>query len=93
MRDLPGRAAMGYLQVDGVWRSNVFHIPVRGNGDGGIYTTVADVRRLWLALFEGRRDGGEVRPVGDWSENLIVRAQEAAAAAGALTPAPRVSTS
>jgi CubicO group peptidase (beta-lactamase class C family) len=52
--ELPGRAAMGYLEVDGVWRSNVFHIPVRGNGDGGIYTTVADVRRLWLALFEGR---------------------------------------
>jgi CubicO group peptidase (beta-lactamase class C family) len=52
--ELPGRAAMGYLQVDGVWRSNVFHIPVRGNGDGGIYTTVADVRSLWLALFEGR---------------------------------------
>jgi CubicO group peptidase (beta-lactamase class C family) len=52
--ELPGRAAMGYLQVDGVWRSNVFHIPVRGNGDGGIYTTVADVRLLWTALFEGR---------------------------------------
>jgi CubicO group peptidase (beta-lactamase class C family) len=52
--ELPGRAAMGYLEVDGVWRSNVFHIPVRGNGDGGIYTTVADVRLLWLAFFEGR---------------------------------------
>ena len=50
----PADAAMGYLEVDGVWRSNVFHIPVRGNGDGGIYTTVADVRSLWLALFEGR---------------------------------------
>ena len=33
--ELPGRAAMGYLEVDGVWRSNVFHLPVRGNGDGG----------------------------------------------------------
>jgi CubicO group peptidase (beta-lactamase class C family) len=52
--ELPGRAALGYLEVDGVWRTNVFHLPVRGNGDGGIYTTVADVRRLWLALFEGR---------------------------------------
>jgi CubicO group peptidase (beta-lactamase class C family) len=52
--ELPGRAAMGYLDIDGVWRSNVFHLPVRGNGDGGIYTTVADVRRLWLALVAGR---------------------------------------
>jgi CubicO group peptidase (beta-lactamase class C family) len=52
--ELPGRAAMGYLEVDGVWRSNVFHLPIRGNGDGGIYTTVADVRLLWTAFFEGR---------------------------------------
>ena len=37
-----------------MWRSNVFHLPVRGNGDGGIYTTVADVRSLWLAFFDGR---------------------------------------
>ena len=52
--DLPGRAALGYIAMDGEWRTNVFHLPVRGNGDGGIYTTVADVRSFWLALFEGR---------------------------------------
>jgi CubicO group peptidase (beta-lactamase class C family) len=52
--ELPGRAAVGYLEVNGVWRSNVFHLPVRGSGDGGIYTTVADVRQLWLAFFAGR---------------------------------------
>jgi CubicO group peptidase (beta-lactamase class C family) len=52
--ELPGRAAMGYLEVDDVWRSNVFHLPVRGNGDGGIYTTVADIRSLWTAFFAGR---------------------------------------
>jgi CubicO group peptidase (beta-lactamase class C family) len=52
--ELPGRAALGYVEVDGVMRSNVFHLPVRGNGDGGIYTTVADVRKLWLAFFAGR---------------------------------------
>jgi hypothetical protein len=33
--DLPGRAALGYLAVDG-GRTNVLHLPVRGNGDGGI---------------------------------------------------------
>ena len=52
--ELPGRTAVGYLEVDGHWRSNVFHLPVRGNGDGGIYTTVADIHALWAALFGGR---------------------------------------
>jgi CubicO group peptidase (beta-lactamase class C family) len=51
---LPGRAALGYVEIDGVWRSNVLHLPVRGNGDGGIYSTVADIRLLWEAFFDGR---------------------------------------
>jgi CubicO group peptidase (beta-lactamase class C family) len=49
--ELPGDAAIGYLP-DG--RSNVFALPVRGGGDGGAYTTVADVRRFWAALFDAR---------------------------------------
>ena len=32
----------------------MFHLPVRGNGDGGIFTTAADVHALWDALFAGR---------------------------------------
>ena len=44
---LPGRAALGYLD-DG--RTNVLALPVVGSGDGGAYTTVADVRRFWAAL-------------------------------------------
>lgn len=51
---LPGRAAIGYLRIDGEWRTNVFHLPVLGNGDGGIFTTVADVHRFWPALLAGR---------------------------------------
>jgi CubicO group peptidase (beta-lactamase class C family) len=51
--DLPGCAALGYLTVDGS-RTNVFHLPVRGNGDGGIYSTVADISSLWSAFFAGR---------------------------------------
>jgi CubicO group peptidase (beta-lactamase class C family) len=51
--ELPGRAALGYLEVDGAWRTNVFHLPVRGSGDGGVYSTVADVRSLWTSLFAG----------------------------------------
>jgi CubicO group peptidase (beta-lactamase class C family) len=51
--ELPGRAAVCYLHDDGL-RSNVLHLPVRGNGDGGIYTTAANVHALWDALFAGR---------------------------------------
>ncbi len=50
---LPGDAALGYVEVDGTWLSNVFHLPVRGNGDGGAFTTVDDVHRLWSALLAG----------------------------------------
>lgn len=49
--ELPGNAAIGYLP-DG--RTNVFSLPVRGNGDGGAYTTLADLRRFWTALYAGR---------------------------------------
>ena len=52
--DLPGRAAVGYVKVAGEWRSNVFHLPVRGNGDGGAYSTVDDLARFWTALLGGR---------------------------------------
>jgi CubicO group peptidase (beta-lactamase class C family) len=50
--ELPGRAALGYLSADSA-RTNVFHLPVRGNGDGGVYTTAADVSAFWRALFAG----------------------------------------
>jgi CubicO group peptidase (beta-lactamase class C family) len=52
--DLPGRAALGYLMTDGDSRTNVFHLPVRGSGDGGIYSTAADISSLWRALFAGQ---------------------------------------
>jgi CubicO group peptidase (beta-lactamase class C family) len=52
--ELPGGTALGYLEVDGEWRTNVFHLPVRGSGDGGIYSTAADISSLWRAFFAGR---------------------------------------
>lgn len=48
---LPRSAALGYLR-DG--RTNVGLLPVRGSGDGGVYTTLEDVASLWHALFAGR---------------------------------------
>jgi hypothetical protein len=52
--ELSGRAALGYLTIDGASRTNVFQLPVRGNGDGGIYSTVADISSLWRGFFAGQ---------------------------------------
>jgi CubicO group peptidase (beta-lactamase class C family) len=52
--ELPGAAALGYLTTDGATRTNVFHLPVRGSGDGGIYSTLADFSSFWAALFGSR---------------------------------------
>jgi len=77
--ELPGGAAIGYVRVGTAWRTNVFHLPVRGSGDGGIYSTAADVAVLWDALFAGRivstdwvaemtRPRGERYGLGFWLE-------------------------
>jgi CubicO group peptidase (beta-lactamase class C family) len=82
--ELPGRAARGYLEIDGGWRTNVFHLPVRGSGDGGIYSTAADVSALWTAFFAGRivpadwigemtRPRSERYGLGFWLEPTTVR--------------------
>src|SRR3954470_19398048 len=68
--ELPGRAALGYLSVHGL-RTNVFHLPVLGNGDGGIYSTAADMSAFWDSLFAGRIVSPEavaemIRPHSDW---------------------------
>jgi hypothetical protein len=73
--ELPGRAALGYLHDDGL-RTNVLHLPVRGAGDGGIYTTAADVHALWDALFAGRVVSLDtfaemIRPRSDAQENSM----------------------
>ena len=70
--ELPGRAALGYLFRDGL-RTNVLHLPVRGNGDGGIYSTAADLSAFWEALYAGRIVSPAslaemVRPRSDWPE-------------------------
>jgi CubicO group peptidase (beta-lactamase class C family) len=70
---LPHRSALGYLDGE-TDRTNVFHLPVRGAGDGGIYSTAADVAALWTAFFEGRivpaaRVAEMVRPRSDAPEH------------------------
>lgn len=49
--DLPANTALGYL-ANG--RSNVFHLPVIGMGDGGVFLTLDDTTALWDALLAGR---------------------------------------
>src|SRR5262249_55867532 len=70
--ELPARAAKGYLAVDGL-RTNVLHLPVVGVGDGGVYSTAADISALWEALFAERIVSSAsvdelVRPRGVWSD-------------------------
>lgn len=50
--ELPAGVAAGYLEQSGL-RTNMLHLPVLGVGDGGLYTTVADLDRLWRAFFAG----------------------------------------
>ncbi len=74
--ELPERTAIGHLLIDGSWRTNVFHLPVRGVGDGGIYTTAADIHALWAAMFAGRIVSAEtvaemVRPRSDVPEESL----------------------
>ncbi|MGN6575942.1 MAG: serine hydrolase domain-containing protein [Nocardioides sp.] len=70
--ELPGRAARGYLHAEGL-RTNVLHLPVVGSGDGGIYSTVADLAAFWDALHARRNLPPELvaemlRPRSDWPE-------------------------
>jgi len=50
---LPARTALGYLadKGDGIWRTNVFLMPIRGGGDGGAYVTAPDMGKFWDALL------------------------------------------
>ena len=48
--ELPERTALGYVDTT---RTNALHLPVRGSGDGGIYSTVADVSSMWRSFLAG----------------------------------------
>lgn len=47
---LPDNTALGYISKDNPLRTNIFNLPIRGGGDGGAYTTVADMERFWEVL-------------------------------------------
>jgi len=49
--DLPENTATGYLGDRRT--SNVFSLPIRGGGDGGMYATAGDLHSFWKKLFSG----------------------------------------
>jgi len=49
--ELPPNCAKGYL--DGGLKTNVYKVPIRGGGDGGMYTNAPDLERFWPALLGG----------------------------------------
>lgn len=51
MDRLPERTALGYIDGDKGWKTNVFSLPVVGGPDGGAFTTVFDLDQFWDALL------------------------------------------
>jgi CubicO group peptidase (beta-lactamase class C family) len=50
--DLPENTANGYLEDRRT--TNIYQLPLRGGGDGGMYTTTDDLRAFWDSLFSNR---------------------------------------
>ena len=52
---LPFNSALGYIHDEtGQWRTNIYHLPVIGGSDGGIYTCAENLDTLWRAIFGGQ---------------------------------------
>jgi CubicO group peptidase (beta-lactamase class C family) len=86
--ELPERTALGYLSIEGVPRTNMFHLPVRGSGAGGIYTTASDISAFWQSLFAGKH---RVRGLGNRDAAAAQRGASRVDALRARLLAPRLS--
>ena len=53
MDSLPVNTAFGYMHDDktGEWRTNIFHMPLVGGADGGLFTCARDLDTLWRSIF------------------------------------------
>lgn len=50
---LPENTAWGYKpNKDGTFDTNIYNLPIRGASDGGMYTTVGDIRRVWKSFHD-----------------------------------------
>ena len=85
--ELPGDAAIGYLGRRRA-RTNVFHLPVRGSGDGGTSTTAADIAAFWTGAVRRRDRSARARrrdaaPRSETRRSGAVRARVLARRGGA----------
>jgi CubicO group peptidase (beta-lactamase class C family) len=51
MNRLPEGTAFGYVEEESGWRTNIYNLPIIGASDGGAYTTIRDIEKLWDALW------------------------------------------
>jgi CubicO group peptidase (beta-lactamase class C family) len=51
MNQLPEQTALGYIEDDAGWRTNIYNLPIVGGGDGGAFTTVHDLATLRTAFW------------------------------------------
>ena len=89
--ELPGRTALGYVEVDGAWRTNVFHLPVRAAA------TAASTRRSPTCVRCGRRCSQErsSRRSGwrRWCDPAATPGRSATGSGSGSTPRATASTS
>ena len=52
LNNLPTGTALGYLEDRRT--TNIYNLPLRGGGDGGLFTTAEDLRSFWQHLFSHR---------------------------------------
>lgn len=50
--NLPENTANGYLEDRHT--TNIYQLPLRGGGDGGMFTTTGELRNFWKSLFSNR---------------------------------------
>jgi CubicO group peptidase (beta-lactamase class C family) len=48
LNNLPENTALGYRPD---YTTNIYNVPIRGGGDGGLYTTSGDLKKFWKHLF------------------------------------------
>jgi len=48
---LPPNTALGYMKRNGEWISNIYQLPLRGAGDGGLYSNSRDMNSFWMKLM------------------------------------------
>lgn len=50
---LPSNTAIGYIETENSYRSNIYTLPIVGGGDGGIFTCAKDIFNIWQAFLKG----------------------------------------